>query len=117
MQTESKAFRALAMFVLVAMLGLAGAPVAAADNRSEQAAPSQGSGTSLAEKVACAYLLVGGAIMLYYGPKEKDNGELTRDGRSEAYAGGIAIGISVALLRDILKKRQHGTGDDSVKKK
>jgi hypothetical protein len=70
-----------------------------------EAAPPKPSGASLSEKLACAYLLVGGAIMLYYGPKERENGRLTMDGKSEAVGGGAAIVLSVALLRDILKRR------------
>src|SRR5581483_586513 len=62
-------------------------------------------GTSLAEKIACAYLLVGGSIMLYYGPRERENGQLTMDGKSEAVGGAVAIGLSIALLRDIIKRR------------
>ena len=75
--------------------------------QDRDAAPkSAPEGASLAEKIACAWLLVGGTIMLYYGPKERENGQLTMDGKSEAVAGAVSIGISIALLHDILTKRR-----------
>ena len=87
--------------VSLAAIGSAG--TGARSEPAEPAAPER-SGTSLAEKIACAYLFVGGAIMLYYGPTERENGQVTRDGKSEAVAGAAAIGISIGLLRDIIKK-------------
>jgi hypothetical protein len=62
-------------------------------------------GASVAEKVTFLYLLVGGSVLLYYGPKERDGDRLTVDGWSEGVAGAASIGLSFALLRDILKKR------------
>ena len=97
----------LAALVLAAVVSVE-APLAASG--APQAVPpatAEPNGTSLAEKLACAYLFVGGAIMLYYGPREKENGQLTRDGKSEAIGGAAAIGLSVALLRDIVKKRSR----------
>jgi hypothetical protein len=61
-------------------------------------------GASLAEKLACLYLLVGGTIFAVYGPQEKDGGQWTNDGKSETAGGLGAIGLSFALLRDIRKK-------------
>jgi hypothetical protein len=71
--------------------------------------PGERTGTSMAEKVACIYLLVGGSIMVYYGPREREGGVLTMDGKSEVVGGAAAVGISLALLRDIVKKssRSH----------
>lgn len=81
-------------------------PLAAAGDRQEAPPPeAERHGASLAEKIACVYLLVGGSIMLYYGPRERENGVLTMDGKSEAVGGAGAIVISFALLRDIVKKR------------
>jgi hypothetical protein len=62
-------------------------------------------GASVTERVAFLYLLVGGAVLLYYGPKEREGDRLTVDGWSEGVAGAASIGLSFALLRDILKKR------------
>lgn len=74
-------------------------------SRSEQsAAADDRRGASAAEKVAWLYLLVGGSIMLAYGPQEKDGGRWTNDGKSEAIAGGAAIALSFFLLRDIRRK-------------
>lgn len=94
------------------MLALDVAPMAAqtpdrARSAAPAAAPEKHGGASVAEKLACAYLLIGGSVMLYYGPREKENGRLTMDGKSEAVAGAGAIVLSVALLRDILKKRSR----------
>ena len=94
-----------AALILAAVLS-AEAPASGAPQGAPPAAPDS-TGTSLAEKIACAYLFVGGAIMVYYGPQEKENGQLTRDGKSEAIGGAAAIGLSVALLRDIVKKRSR----------
>lgn len=94
--------------MLTSLLWTCGAePIAAAQPAEPAPVQTQPSGASLAEKIACAWLLVGGAIMLYYGPKERENGQLTMDGKSEAVAGAVSIGISVALLHDILKRRPH----------
>ncbi len=95
--------------LVAAIVAIDLAPLAAADGRAQPAtsAPAERGGTSLAEKIACVYLLVGGSIMLYYGPREKENGVLTNDGRSEAIGGAGAIGLSVALMHDIFKKRRR----------
>ena len=59
---------------------------------------------SLAEKLAWIYALVGGSILLVYGPQEKDADVWTLDGKSETVAGGTAVVLSFALLRDIRRK-------------
>jgi hypothetical protein len=59
---------------------------------------------SLAEKLAWIYALVGGSILLVYGPREKEGDAWTNDGKSETVAGAASIGLSFALLRDIRKK-------------
>ncbi len=79
----------------------------AASGGEPPAAASAHTGASLVEKIACAYLLVGGSIMLYYGPREREKGQVSRDGKAEAVGGAAAIGISIALLRDIIKKSRH----------
>jgi hypothetical protein len=66
---------------------------------------TEGCQASFAEKAAFAFLVVGGSIMLAYGPQEKENGVLTRDGKSEVIGGAAAIVLSVFLLRDILNRR------------
>ena len=106
MKQRSQTGRVRAAALILAALLSAEAPARAsgAPQGAPPAAPDS-TGTSLAEKIACAYLFVGGAIMVYYGPQEKENGQLTRDGKSEAIGGAAAIGLSVALLRDIVKKR------------
>ena len=81
-------------------------PLAAGAQESTAAAAPARDGASLAEKIACVYLLVGGSIMLYYGPRERENGLLTMDGKSEAVAGAASIGLSVALLHDIITRRR-----------
>ena len=63
------------------------------------------SGTSVAEKLACVYLLLGGAFMLAYGPTETEGGVWTMDGKSETVGGAAAIVLSVALMHDIWKRR------------
>jgi hypothetical protein len=62
-------------------------------------------GASVAEKLAFLYALVGGTILLVYGPQEKEGNVWTVDGKSETVAGGLALGLSVALFRDIRTKR------------
>jgi hypothetical protein len=75
--------------------------------QQEPAAAGGGSrsGTSVAEKLAAVYLLVGGAIMLAYGPTEKEGDVWTRDGKSETVAGAASIVLSIALFHDIWKRR------------
>jgi hypothetical protein len=64
-------------------------------------------GASVTEKLAFVYALVGGTILLVYGPQEKEGTVWTVDGKSETVAGAVAIGLSFALFRDIrAKKRQ-----------
>ena len=109
MTTRRRSTTAVAILLIAITICLNSDPVAAADQTPAGSSPAEASGTSIAEKIACVYLLVGGSIMLYYGPRERENGQLTMDGKSEAVGGAAAIGISVALLRDIVKKhrRQH----------
>ena len=59
---------------------------------------------SVAEKLAWLYLLIGGSILLAYGPTEKSGSRWTSDGKSETAAGAGAIVLSFALLRDIRRK-------------
>jgi hypothetical protein len=75
--------------------------------QQEPAAAGGGSpsGTSVAEKLAAVYLLVGGSIMLVYGPTEKEGEVWTADGKSETVGGAAAIGLSIALFHDIWKRR------------
>lgn len=61
---------------------------------------------SVAEKLAFVYALVGGTLLLVYGPQEKEGDVWTMDGKSETVAGAVAIGLSFALFRDIRAKRQ-----------
>ena len=101
---------AIGAALIAAIVAIDLTPLGAAGGRAQPAtssAPAERGGTSLAEKIACVYLLVGGSIMLYYGPREKENGVLTNDGRSEAIGGAGAIGLSVALMHDIFKKRRR----------
>jgi hypothetical protein len=58
----------------------------------------------MAEKLAWIYALVGGSLLLVYGPREKEGDVWTNDGKSETVAGAAAIVLSFALLRDIRKK-------------
>jgi hypothetical protein len=61
---------------------------------------------SWAEKTAWAYLLVGGVIFIVTSPGEKNaDGSWSRDGKAEMAAGIGAVGISFALLHDILSRR------------
>ncbi len=76
--------------------------------RQQDAAAAGGgsrSGTSWAEKLTAVYLLVGGAIMLAYGPTEKEGDVWTMDGKSETVAGAASIALSIALFHDIWKRR------------
>ena len=99
---------AIAFLLSLAVLGGDAAPLIAAGRQADAGADNASSGgTSIAEKIACAYLLVGGAIMLYYGPRERENGRLTMDGKSEAVAGAASIGLSFALLHDVIKRASH----------
>src|SRR5207244_3079772 len=61
-------------------------------------------GASMAEKLAWLYLLVGGSILLAYGPQEKSGSTWSNDGKAETAAGAGAIVLSFGLLRDIRKK-------------
>jgi hypothetical protein len=72
------------------------------------------SGASVAEKVAFLYLLVGGSVLLAYGPQERSGDRVSTDGKAEAVAGAAAIAISFALLRDILKKRTRKTSSNAA---
>jgi hypothetical protein len=93
--------------ILAGALRLAAAETAAPQEPEPAPAPAgrARSGTSFAEKLACLYLLVGGSIMLAYGPSEKVNGVLTNDGKSEGIGGAAAVALSFALMHDIWKRR------------
>jgi hypothetical protein len=67
--------------------------------------PEERAGASVAEKIAFLYLLIGGSVMLVYGPQEKDGDHVSVDGIAEGIAGAASIAISFGLLRDILHKR------------
>ena len=97
--------RSFVVVLLVASIVTTAVPALAQDAAAPPPPPKP-QGASWAEKVAFAWLLGGGIVLAYYGPKEIENGELTRDGKSEAIAGWVSIGISVALLHDILTKRK-----------
>ncbi|HEY2906449.1 MAG TPA: hypothetical protein VGJ29_11170 [Vicinamibacterales bacterium] len=100
----------------VALAAQAGPSTAAAERlarlEAEQpaaatAAQSNGHrGASRAEKLAWAYLLIGGAVFIVTSPGEKgENGRWSDDGKWEM-AGGIgAVAISFALLHDILSQK------------
>lgn len=109
MTFRSRAYRAATAAIVLTFFVWADGVALTASGQPGDSSPAKTStgGTSLAEKIACAYLLVGGTIMLYYGPKERENGQWTMDGKSETVAGAVSIGISIALLHDILKKRTH----------
>jgi hypothetical protein len=104
MTSRAPSIRLCVVILLVASLLTTTAPAFAQDAAAPQ--PPKPQGASWAEKIAFAWLLGGGIVLAYYGPKEIENGELTRDGRSEAIAGWVSIGISAALLHDILTKRK-----------
>jgi hypothetical protein len=72
--------------------------------QSDTASPGDKCAASLPEKLAWVYALVGGSILLIYGPQEKNGDVWTMDGKSETVAGAVAIGLSFALLHDIRKK-------------
>jgi hypothetical protein len=77
----------------------------AASERVAQASPDERRGASWAEKTAFAWLLVGGIILITTSPGEKNaDGTWTTDGKAEMFAGIGSVAISMALLRDILKK-------------
>ena len=85
------------------------ARAAVATARASQAPADQSTSgrprASWAEKTAWAYLLVGGCIFIATSPSEKNgDGSWSRDGKGEMAAGIGAVGISFALLRDILKR-------------
>jgi hypothetical protein len=65
-------------------------------------------GASRAEKIAWAYLLIGGTVFIVTSPGEKgEGGKWSNDGKWEM-AGGIgAVAISFALLHDILARRRR----------
>jgi hypothetical protein len=77
---------------------------AARSSQSSTATSSDRCRASLTEKLAWIYALVGGSILLVYGPQEKEGGVWTRDGKSETIAGAASVALSFALLRDIRKK-------------
>jgi hypothetical protein len=104
MTSRAPSIRLCVVIALVTSLLTTTAPAFAQEAAASQ--PPKPQGASWAEKVAFAWLLGGGIVLAYYGPKEIENDELTRDGRSEAIAGWVSIGISVALLHDILTKRK-----------
>ncbi len=62
-------------------------------------------GASTAEKLAFLYALIGGTLLVVYGPQEKEGDVWTVDGKTETIAGGVALALSVALFRDIRSKR------------
>jgi hypothetical protein len=68
--------------------------------------PEHRRGASRAEKLAWAYLLIGGCVFIATSPGEKgDDGRWSSDGKWEM-AGGIgAVAISFGLLHDILSGR------------
>jgi hypothetical protein len=68
--------------------------------------PREHHGASRAEKLAWAYLLIGGTVFIATSPGEKgDTGQWSDDGKWEM-AGGIgAVAISFALLHDILSQK------------
>ncbi len=70
------------------------------------APPPEHRGASRAEKLAWAYLLIGGTVFIVTSPGEKgEDGKVSDDGKWET-AGGIgAVAISFALLHDILSRR------------
>ena len=75
--------------------------------RSDQSAavnPSDRCPASVTEKLAWLYAVVGGSLLLAYGPREREGGVWTMDGKSETAAGAVAIALSFALLHDIRKK-------------
>jgi hypothetical protein len=73
-------------------------------SQSDTASSGNKCAASLPEKLAWVYALVGGSILLVYGPQEKNGDVWTMDGKSETVAGAVAVGLSFALLRDIRKK-------------
>lgn len=72
--------------------------------QSGAAAASDRCSASVVEKLAWLYAVVGGSILLVYGPQEKEGGVWTMDGKSETVAGAAALVLSFGLLRDIRKK-------------
>jgi hypothetical protein len=68
-------------------------------------APSEHGHVSRAEKIAWAYLLIGGSVFIATSPGEKGgDGRWSDDGKWEL-AGGIgAVAISFALLHDMLTR-------------
>jgi hypothetical protein len=73
-------------------------------HQSDTASSGDKCSASVPEKLVWLYALVGGSILLVYGPQEKDGDVWTTDGKSETVAGAVAIGLSFALLRDIRNK-------------
>ena len=72
---------------------------------SSPAAPCGCHGASTAEKLAFLYALIGGTLLVVYGPQEKEGDVWTADGKVETIAGGLALALSVALFRDIRSKK------------
>ncbi len=100
-----------ARFLYAETTPLAASIARAARAAGQQAADDTGAGepkkpqVSRAEKIAWAYLLVGGCIFIATSPGEKNaNGTWSRDGKAEMAAGIGAVGISFALLADMLRK-------------
>lgn len=73
-------------------------------SQKADAGPGDHRGASVAEKLACLYLLVGGSILLAYGPQEKAGTSWTNDGKAETAGGAAAIVLSLLLFRDIRKQ-------------
>jgi len=111
------------VIVLAAMVWLPGpgvivsaeaGPIAAAADRlaradarqQSSAGPAKPRRASRAQKLAWAYLLIGGSVFIVTSPGEKGgDGRWSSDGKWEM-AGGIgAVAISFALLHDMLSGR------------
>ena len=68
--------------------------------------PAPARRASRAEKLAWAYLLVGGSVFIVTSPGEKGgDGRWSSDGKWEMGAGIGAVAISFALLHDMLSRR------------
>lgn len=99
--------------VLAAQAG----PIAAAADRLARARTPQPAGStsaasagrqaaSRAEKLAWAYLLIGGCVFIATSPGEKGgDGRWSSDGKWEMAAGVGAVGLSFGLLHDMLSRR------------
>jgi hypothetical protein len=106
----------LAMIVPTTIEAQAG-PIAIAADRLARAQTSQPAGggaarppVSRAEKLAWAYLLIGGSVFIATSPGEKDaDGRWSNDGKWEMAAGIGAVGLSFGLLHDIVKSSRGPT--------